>query len=191
MMNNGMFTNFTNLNTSYSPNPFQPTYPQQTFQNIAAPAHPNKPYEILSPDKRTVLGYFWYYGNSVDLIFDFSDSEYGMTTENGYVFGSNGQIEGPKPIAILVEELLPTLKFEATFYNFRHEPIVKFSNDPLISKNEIKINGTDLIMSVTHEISSQLIKGKYCLEMIALHPGGYHETIFSSEMNNGLYFEVK
>ena len=80
---NSMFNNFTNLNTTYAPNPFQRTYPQQAT-NQAQVAQPNKPFEILSADKSKVLGYFWYYGNSVNLIFDFSDSEYGYSSETGY-----------------------------------------------------------------------------------------------------------
>lgn len=191
MNGNNMFPNTVNLNTTYTPNPFQPNYPQ--FQNCVAatPAHPNKPYEILSPDRQNVLGYFWYYGNSVELIFDVGDdSEYGYISENGYLYNSEGQIEGPKPVAILIEDLLPTLKLEATIYDFRHEPIIIFSNDYLVSKNEIKIDKNILTLSITNELSSKLIKGRYCLELKATHPDGYNETLFSSEMNN-LIFEVR
>lgn len=182
MANNSMFDNFTNLSTTYTPNPFQKNYPTQTTNN-ATPIQPNKPFEILSLDKSKVCGYFWYYGNSIDLIFDFSDSTYGYISENGYGYGD-------KPIAILVEELLPQLKLEATIYNFRYEPILKFSNDFIISKNEIKIDKDKVIISITNELSSKLTKGVYSLDLIATHNDGYHETLFSSQQNE-LTFEVR
>ena len=181
----GMFSNFNN---TCGPNPFQNTYPLQQL-NKAVPAHPNKPYEILSADKSKVEGYFWYYGNSIDLIFDFSDSEYGYTSEYGYL-DPNDNFSNSKPVAILVEELLPTLILNATLYNFRHEPILIFSTDSLVSKNRIEVKGTKVIMVITNELSSQLPKGKYCLDLNASHLDGYNETLFNSEMNK-LYFEVK
>lgn len=178
-----MFSNFNNIDTTYQPNPFQPKYPTNCCTNNAVPASPNKPYEILSADKSKVLGYFWYYGNSVDLIFDFSDSVYGYTSENISSYEN-------KPIAILVEELLPQLKLEATIYNFRYEPILKFSNDFIISNNEIKIDKDKVIISITSELSSKLVKGVYSLDLIATHNDGYHETLFSSQQNE-LKFEVR
>ena len=66
---NSMFQNFTNLNTSYTPNPFQPGYPVMQQNCAIKSVDINKPYEILNAD-RTLKGYFWYYGNSVDLVFD-------------------------------------------------------------------------------------------------------------------------
>ena len=65
--NNNMFSSFTNLDTTYTPNPFLPSFPPVT-QNNAKAAQPNLPYEIKTPDGR-VTGYFWHYGNSVELVF--------------------------------------------------------------------------------------------------------------------------
>ena len=186
-----MFWNSNNNGntTTYFPNSFQCTYPPSPPNNNCAQQSnaPNKPYEVKNPDG-SLKGYFWYYGNSVNLIFDFSDSEYGFVTENGY--GFNNDLEEPTPIAVLVEELLTTLKLEATIYNFRHEPIIKFSNDPIISKNKLDLNGVTVTLPITNSLSQELVKGRYCIELIATHPSGYNETLFSSEMNN-LIFEIK
>lgn len=173
MSGNSMFNNFTNINTTYMPNPFQPNYPPATCTQ-ATQAQPNKPYEITSQDRKTILGYFWYYGNSVELIFDVSGEATQELTQN----------------YISVEDILLTLKLEAKIFNFRYEPIMLFSNDPLVSNNEIKINSNQLTLSINNELSSQLVKGKYYLELVASHTDGYNETLFSSQQNN-ITFEVR
>ena len=43
-------------------------------------------------------------------------------------------------------------------------------------------------MQINNEISSQLIKGTYCIELVAMSPSGYNETLFSTD---SCIFEVR
>ena len=175
-MGNSMFSNFNNIDTTYQPNPFQPKYPTNCCTNNATPASPNKPYEILSADKSRVVGYFWYYGNSVDLIFDVVGE---ITSES-----TNKYIDASDTIAVTT--------LTATFYNFRYEPVFVFSTDPLIAKNGLlTVNGSTVTLSLTSELSAQLVKGIYYLDLVATHPTGYNETLFSSNQCDDLKFEVR
>lgn len=180
MSGNSMFNNFTNFSTTYSPNPFQPSYPT-SCNTQATPVNPNKPYEILSRDRSTVEGYFWYYGNSVNLIFNLEGEVTLYDTDN----------------YISVSDLINSLTLVATIYDFRSEPILTFSNDPLISRNELKINNSSnnieeiiISMDITNELSAKLVKGTYNIELVASLPNGYNETLFSSQQN-GLTFNVR
>ena len=72
----------------------------------------NKPYELW---KNGILkGYFWYYGNSVDLVFNLK-GQISLTGMDAY---------------ITVNQLLKSLMFTGTIYDFRHSKILEFSNDP-------------------------------------------------------------
>ena len=67
---NSMFDNFTNINTTFTPNPFECKYPQSNqLDRCIQTTSPNKPFEIKDASGK-LTGYFWYYGNSVDLVFD-------------------------------------------------------------------------------------------------------------------------
>lgn len=180
MNGNSMFSNFTNISTTYNPNPFQPNYPQ-ALCNCNAEASPvklNKPYEILSPDRLTVLGYFWYYGNSVDLVFNLEGQVTLEATDNYLTVG----------------DLINSLTLVMTIYNFRYEPIMQFSTDPLISKNQLIVNsngdvtGSTITASITNELSSQLVKGIYYIDLVASLANGYNETLFNSDQ---IKFEVR
>ena len=141
-MGNSMFSNFTNISTTYTPNPFQPNYPSALINNTneATPVKLNKPYEILSPDRKIVLGYFWYQGNSVDLVFNLS-GEITLEETDNYLDAN---------------DVINSLTFVSTIYNFRYEPVMQFSTDSLISKNPLIVandKGT-ITMSLTNELSA-------------------------------------
>ena len=175
-MGNSMFSNFTNMSTTYTPNPFQPNYPPALTNNAneATPIKLNKPYEILSPDRKTVLGYFWYQGNSVDLVFNLS-GEITLEETDNYLDAN---------------DVINSLTLVSTIYNFRYEPIMQFSTDPLISKNPLIVasdKGT-VTMSLTNELSAQLVKGVYYIELTASLLNGYNETLFNSD---DIKFEVR
>ena len=176
-MGNSMFSNFTNMSTTYTPNPFQPNYPSALINNSnneATPVKLNKPYEILSPDRKTVLGYFWYQGNSVDLIFNLS-GEITLEETDNYLDAN---------------DVINSLTLVSTIYNFRYEPIMQFSTDPLISKNPLIVasDKSTITMSLTNELSAQVVKGVYHIDLVASLANGYNETLFNSE---NIKFEVR
>lgn len=176
---NSMFSNFTNIDTTFQPNAFQPGYPfvqqNQAIQTVSV----NKPYEILNAD-RTLKGYFWYYGNSVDLVFDL-EGEITILPGDQY---------------LTIADVLKTLQIKAIIYNFRMEPFIEFSN-AIEAQNQLQIiygeqneglDGTKVIMQLSNEISSQLTKGVYYIELVAMSPSGYNETLFSAD---SCTFEVR
>ena len=81
MFDNYNNNNNTNINTSFTPNPFAPQYPpvktsQQIIQN-----NPNKPYEVVD-SRGNLTGYFWYYGNSIELVWDIiGEATYGQSNQ--------------------------------------------------------------------------------------------------------------
>ena len=170
---NSMFANFTNnLDTTFQPNSFQPNY--NNFQNNQIKrVEMNKPYEILNADK-SLKGYFWYYGNSVDLCFMIEDATCTLVSQDQYID---------------MLDILPQLNFTATIYDFRLEPIVEFSTG-YDAKNKLNINITDrtVIMQIDNLLSQKLVKGKYYISLDAIHPSGYHETLFSVDTCD---FEVR
>ena len=184
---NSMFSNFTNLNTTYTPNPFQKTYPSMQTDNQLKSNHPNKPYEVKNPDG-SIKGYFWYYGNSVELVFNV-EGEITLEETDNYLYAS---------------DVISGLALIATIYNFRSEPVLKFSTDPLIAENELIVGETKTIadehcnklekistpvtMQITNELSSQLVKGIYYIDLVATLSDGYNETLFDT---NCCKFEVR
>ena len=78
-----MFDNYNNINTTFTPNPFAPQYPPQKQQQQIVQNNPNKPYEIIDA-RGNLTGYFWYYGNSIDLVWDII-GETTMASTNNYV----------------------------------------------------------------------------------------------------------
>lgn len=177
-----MFNSFSNVDTTYSPNIFQPKYPPLNREERIQSINPNKPYEVLNSDG-TLKGYFWYYGNSVDLIFDIIGE---VTLEQGDYY-------------LNVSQIVNTLDISATLYNQRHEPVIYFSNGldaeyPLevrtVSLNESSgETSIEVKLPITKDMSSAKIpRGTYYLELIVSHLGGYCETLFDVD---ACTFEVR
>ena len=167
-----MFSNFTNIPTSYDPSVFEPNQFGNQLNKPCQSIITNKPYEILSDDG-ILKGYFWYYGNSVDLEFELA-GEVTLLDSDQY---------------ITFEELINHLDIKLYVYDFRMEPIMYFSTDlgaeyPLIIDSKNKL----LKAQITNQMSKKLIKGKYFLDLIATHPCGYHETLFNAD---SCVFEVR
>ena len=180
-----MFSNFPNYGYSQqqqSPMQQSPFCPQHQPPQCGAQIQEvniNKPYEVRGSDG-SLKGYFWYYGNSVDLIFNVS-----------------GQITATQTETYLtVNQILRDLSLKCIVYNFRHEKVLEFSNaidaqNKLITEmnpNEWETKGALVTMSLSQELSQKLIKGSYYIELIASHPSGYCETLFDS---NSCVFEVR
>ena len=119
MQMNSMFSNFTNLETTYQPNAFQPSYPFASKQDKIQSVNINKPYELLNADG-TLKGYFWYKGNSVDLVFNL-EGEITLLAQDQYLTAS---------------DIINQLQLVANIYNFRMEPVLQFSNS-IDAKNKL------------------------------------------------------
>ena len=175
---NNIFSNFTSPTTSqFTPNNFQGNSPNI---NQLQSAVPNKPYELKNPDG-SIKGYFWYYGNSVDLIFNLSGQVVFEETDN----------------YINVSQLIKDLTVIGTIYNFRHSKIMEFSNLPgahrslsiSLNKNSInEVEGNSIIIKIDHDTSLELQKGNYYIDLNVIHPSGYSATLFDS---NSCVFEVR
>ena len=151
-----MFDGFQNIPAEYTPNNFQ-TWPNKC--SAIEPKNPNKPYEIKNINNE-VKGYFWYYGNSIDLTFDIYDSteDAAFTAESTYV-----------DVADYLQfcDLTVTLFDE---YNWR-----------IVHQEKIKPIGNLVTLKIDAELSSKIVKGKYRIQLVASHPSGYNETIFSTD----------
>ena len=173
-----MFSSFTTPSTQYTPNNFQQCFPMVPPNNSIQEVSVNKPYELKNPDG-SLKGYFWYYGNSVELVFNLS----GQITS---VAGDN---------YVTINQVLKSLTLIGSIYDFRHNKILSFSNEigaeyPLILEtgNTEEVEGAIVSMNITREISLKLIKGNYYIDLIATHPSGYCETLFDAD---SCVFEVK
>lgn len=151
-----MFDNFQNIPADYTPNNFQ------TAQNTCSaiePKNPNKPYEIKNITGE-LLGYFWYYGNSIDLTFDIYDNsdEAAFTAESTYV---------------TIQDYLQFCDLTVTLFDAY--------NWSIVHQEKLQAKGNVVTLHINAELSSKIVKGKYRIQLVASHPSGYNETIFSTD----------
>ena len=147
-----MFENYQNLDTRYVPNN-RDMYRCPTNEHIQTPLS-NKPYEMLN-DLGELVGYFWYYGNSVVLSFDIV-GEYTSEQSNTYVD---------------VLDVISNCSVTLTMYDFRHNIVYQES------KSNLDSSSVDFIIDATK--SSKLLKGKYTIQLVLSNDMGYSETLFS------------
>ena len=152
-----MFDNFNNIKTTYQVNPYAPQYPPQKMPTQIVQNNPNKPYEVV--DARGVLtGYFWYYGNSVDLIWDIVGEV--TTTQDNYV-----------DVVDMVKYLIIT----ATIYDCKMCKVEEVKLIPTIEDNKASVT-----LSINGELSQKLVKGVYEISLTASNAQGYNETLFDT-----------
>ena len=152
-----MFDNFNNIKTTYQVNPYAPQYPPQKMPTQIVQNNPNKPYEVV--DARGVLtGYFWYYGNSVDLIWDIVGEV--TTTQDNYV-----------DVVDMVKYLIIT----ATIYDWKMCKVEEVKLIPTIEDNKASVT-----LSINGELSQKLVKGVYEISLTASNAQGYNETLFDT-----------
>lgn len=179
-----MFDTLINgINTQYQPNIYQPKYPEcKTSNSSIQSLNINKPYEVKSSNG-DLKGYFWYYGNSVDLTF----------TVTGEI------VIEPCDSYIDISQVINTLDLSATIWDINHNQILYFSNGldaeyPLevstaFTNSETGEVSITVTVPITKELSTlKMAKGIYHVDLIANHPSGYCETLFSS---NTCTFEVR
>lgn len=163
-----LFSDFKNVSTSFTPNNFQQRYPSMNLQNSCDSTAPNRPYEIIKNGQ--LVGYFWYQGNSIDLVFDISGT-ITLLNEASY---------------LTVSDIINTLSFEANLYDFRGMKVLEYTNSILSDKQLVVdtscgLDNATVTMQIDSETSAKLVKGVYKLELIASHPTGYRETLFSRD----------
>lgn len=152
-----MFDSFNNIKTTYQVNPYAPQYPPQKIPTQIIQNNPNKPYEVV--DARGVLtGYFWYYGNSVDLTWDIVGEV--TTTQDNYV-----------DVADMVKYLIIT----ATIYDWKMCKVEEVKLIPTIEDNKVSVT-----LSINGELSQKLVKGVYEISLTASNAQGYNETLFNT-----------
>ena len=165
----GMFDNYNNinLNTSFTPNPYAPQYPPTKTTNQIVQNNPNKPYEVVDA-RGNLTGYFWYYGNSIDLVWDIVGE---ATTQI-----SNTYLD--------VKDIIRYQVITATIYDWKHQIIEAIKLIPQID-NEGKVTVT---LPINNELSQKMVKGVYTISLVASNAQGYNETLFDTNVCN---FEVR
>lgn len=164
-----MFDNYNNLNTTFTPNPYAPQYPPQKplHNNQIIQNNPNKPYEVVDA-RGNLTGYFWYYGNSVDLIWDIVGEATSEVTSS-YI------------------DIANTIKYQiitATIYDWRYQKIEEIKLVPQIDGN----NNVTVMLPINGQLSQKLVKGTYYISLVASNSQGYNETLFDTGVCN---FEVR
>ena len=116
--------------------------------------NPNKPFEVKDA-RGNLIGYFWYYGNSVVLSFD---------VVGEYVSGSDTYLN--------VDDVVAGCSMTLTIYNSRHDIAYQKTVDAK-STVEFVISGQE---------STKLLKGKYTMQLVLSNFSvGYNETLFGSD----------
>ncbi len=111
-----------------------PTYVGRTNNCYIEPKAPNKPYELTN-DLGEVIGYYWYYGESIDLVLSI-DGEVTDETSSTYI-----------PAADFVNGK----KIKFTLYNFRHEEIFTKTVE---ASTEVKVE-------IDSQLSQTICRGNY------------------------------
>lgn len=175
-----MFSNYNNLNTSYTPGTYNQRFPTTcNCNNQIESVSPNKPFEIKDMNGQ-VTGYFWYQGNTLDLSWDI-----------------DGVILTDEPNSYIdVSSYIQSCELICKIYNFRREIIVKASTNKNKLSNcyplELYADKTNqlatCVLHIDPEISQKLPKGTYTVSLTAIHPSGFDETLFDG---SSCKFEVK
>lgn len=84
-----MFDNYDNLQQNYVPNNLDKKFPTPRHCPKVMPCRPDKPYEMYN-ELGELIGYFWYYGDTVTLQFDIF-GEY-TVEQNAIIYYESGQV---------------------------------------------------------------------------------------------------
>lgn len=149
-----MFDNYQNCN----PHSCYPPPPKPGFTKLD-PIRPNKPYEEYNV-KGELIGYFWYYGDCVNLEYNI-DGEITDVETNMY---------------IRADEWLTTKKCKITLYDFRHDVITY----------QILPGSSRVTFVIDSALSKALLRGVYYCTLSVIEPDD-EETILSQTDESTLY----
>ena len=151
-----MFTNYENLSADYIPSNLSKAHFKPISYSKLLKTELTKPYELYNA-KNELEGYYWYYGDTIEL--DFSI--------DGEVLGINGEHTGQYVTA--ADYLLNKIA-TLTIYNFRMEAIyTKTSNA-----------AEEISLTIDPELSQKLLRGIYYCSLV-VSDFASHETIFSPQ----------
>lgn len=151
-----MFTNYQNLSEYYTPNNLSQYQNKPCSYTKFNPCEITKPYELYNA-KNELEGYYWYYGNTINL--DFSI--------DGEVVDINGNGTGEY---VSAKDYLADKTATVNIYDFRMNVI--YSKSLPASEN--------VIITIDSELSSKMVKGIYYCSLVVSNSKS-HETIFDSK----------
>ncbi len=150
-----MFSNYQNLSDSYIPNNLSSNKCQPESYTKLNPCELTKPYELYDA-KGELEGYYWYYGNSINLEFEI----------DGEVLDVNGNGTGEY---VSAKDYLADKVATINIYDFRMNVI--YSKSISASNN--------IIITIDPELSMRMVKGIYYCSLEVSNSKS-HETIFDS-----------
>ena len=152
------YNNSTNLNTSFTPNIYAPQYPPVKTPNQIMQNNPNKPYEVID-NRGNLTGYFWYYGNSVDLIWDIVGE---VTSQISDTY-------------LNVRDIIKYQIITATIYDWKCQVVETIRLIPQMDGDNVTV-----ILPIKGELSQKMVKGIYTISLVASNAQGYNETLFDT-----------
>ena len=149
----GMFSNYENIAQNYTPNNVCPPCPPKPCAPPSKldPCIPNKPYADYNAEGE-LIGYWWYYGDAVDLQFDI-DGE--------VVYEGSEQY-------IPVGDFLKDKQIIVRLFNFRREMIAE----------KFYPGSTQIIFSIDKELSKKLVKSVYYCSLLITNNEDLNYTLF-------------
>lgn len=151
-----MFTNYQNLSEYYIPNNLSKYLDKPISYTKLNPTELTKPYELYNA-KGELEGYYWYYGQSINLDF---------TITGEIVLKDNSENDS----YISVEDYLSDKSFRLRIYNFRYEII-----------DEMLFPGVlNPIFEIDSEKSKKYAKGIYYCSLEIIY-NDICETLFGPE----------
>ena len=151
----GMFTNYENLANNYSPNNICSGPPKcHPDEQKLNPCNPNKPYSEYNIEGELV-GYFWYYGDAVDLEFNID----GQVTYEG------------NDSYVTAEDFLKDKQIVIRLFNFRRE---------LLDERYYK-GSTKVIYSIDKDFSKKLVRSTYYISVLVTNSNDLNYTLFAQQ----------
>lgn len=157
----GMFDNYENIASNYIPNNLMPKCsPCSPKQNCSCidPCKTNKPYYADYNIEGELIGYWWYYGNALNLEFTIEGE---VTLEDSSEY-------------IPAEDFVKGKKVTMKIYNFRREVIYTTFLD--IADDAEKAN--TVTFEIDQELSNKMVKGVYyCSLNLSDEKLGFDQTV--------------
>ena len=150
-----MFTNYQNLSEYYTPNNLAQHQTRPCSYTKLDPCEITKPYELYNA-KNELEGYYWYYGNTINL--DFSI--------DGEVLDIDGNGTGEY---VSAKDYLADKVATINIYDFRMNVI--YSKSIPAAEN--------IIITIDPELSMRMVRGIYYCSL-EVSNNKSHETIFDS-----------
>lgn len=150
-----MFTNYQNLSDTYIPNNLSEHKCKPESYTKLDPCELTKPYELYDA-KGELEGYFWYYGETINL--DFSIT--------GEIILDDGSLSGDY---IDAADFLKDKLYAVKLYDFRFNEVY----------TQVGQASDNIIVSIDKELSQKLVRGIYYCSL-EISGKNYLEKIFDS-----------